>query len=157
MQQYIQESKGKSWDEIKKDIKEIIKRTKVDDERHHIAILFSSPLGIEKPNGMGGKQFVPVNEIPFTKVVDCFKRAVNDDLMLNMQIKQATPINFISTLSKNPIILHFIGLGTKWESMGKKECSILLENEDGSGQFVTAQKLSMIVSVCHSWLEIVMI
>ena len=62
---------------------------------------------------MGGKQFVPVNEIPFTKVVDCFKRAVNDDLMLNMQIKQATPINFISTLSKNPIILHFIGLGTK--------------------------------------------
>lgn len=84
MQQYIQESKGKTREEIKRDIKEIIKRTKVDDERLHVAILFSSPLGYEKANGMGGKIFLPVNEIPFTKVIDCFKTSINDDLMLNV-------------------------------------------------------------------------
>lgn len=84
MQQQIHESKGKSWEEIKRDLKEIIKRTKVDDEWLHVAILFSSPLGFEKANGMGGKVFLPVNEIPFTKVVDCFKRAVDEDTVLNV-------------------------------------------------------------------------
>jgi len=98
-----------------------------------VAILFSSPLGFEKANGMGGKVFIPVNEIGFTKVVDGFKQALRDDYLLNVQIKQATPINFISTLSKNPIMLHFIGIGQKKENIGKKESSILLENEDGSG------------------------
>ena len=94
--------------------------------------------------------FVPVPEIGFTKVVNCFKNSLMEDLILNVQIKQATPINFISTLSKNPIMLHFIGLGHQKENVGKKEASIMLENEDGSGQFVTAQKLKMIVNVCNS-------
>ena len=88
MQQYIQDSKGKPWEEIKKDIKEIIKRTKVDDERLHVAILFSSPLGYDKANGMGGKIFLPLNEIPFTEVVGSLKNALWDDLiLLNVQIK----------------------------------------------------------------------
>jgi hypothetical protein len=114
-------------------------------------------LGFEKANGMGGKMFVPVSEIPFAKVINCFKKSILDEYVLNIQTKLATPINFISTLSKNPIILHFIGLGHLKDNVGKKEASIMLENEDGSGQFVTAQKLKMIVNVCNSRLEIVMI
>ena len=70
-------------------------------------------------------------------------------------MKQATPINFISTLSKKNLLgMFFIGYGLMKEHAGKREPSILLENEDGSGQFVTAQKLKMIMDVANCKLDL---
>lgn len=70
-------------------------------------------------------------------------------------IRIGTPINFISALTKNPHVLHFIGHGIKTEHYGKKEDCLVLENEDGSGQLVSSQKLKMILDVCNSKLDVV--
>ena len=69
----------------------------------------------------------------------------------------ATPISFISSLSKNPIILHYFGFGITKQTTYRKEPSLLLENEDGSGQFVTASKLKMIMESCNASLEVVFV
>ena len=74
---------------------------------------------------------------------------------VNYSINIATPMNFISALSKNPYILHFIGHGIKTSHFYKKEDYLVLENEDGSGQLVSSTKLKMIIDVCNSKLDTV--
>ena len=43
----------------------------------------------------------------------------------------------------------------KLERMRRLEDYIVLENEDGSGQLVSSQKLKLIVEMCHAHLEVV--
>ena len=139
----------------KREIIDVLENQKVDDDKLHLAVLHASPLGYEIPDGLGRKTFKCVQELDFTNDIDNITNSLADGKnKVNLLIKMGTPINFIHVLSRNPHVLHFIGHGIKYENYGKKEDCLVLENEDGSGQLVSSQKLKMILDVCNSKLDI---
>lgn len=97
-----------------------------------------------------------MQELSFEKDIDEIIKSVEGNrAKVNYSIKIATPMNFISALSKNPYILHFIGHGIKTSHFYKKEDYLVLENDDGSGQLISSTKLKMIIDVCNSRLDTV--
>jgi len=122
----------------------------------HLSVLYSSPLGYEEADSKGGTKFKPLQPLSFEKDIDQIKKSLeNSKNRANYSIKIATPMNFISSLSKNPYILHFIGHGIKTSHFYKKEDYLVLENDDGSGQLISPAKLKMIIDVCNSKLDTV--
>lgn len=140
----------------KNDIVELLNNEDTDDDKLHLAVLYASPLGYEVPDGLGSKAFKGIQELNFQSDISNITQALEGGKnKVNYIIRMGTPMNFISAVSKNPHVLHFIGHGIKNETYGKKEDCLILENEDGSGQLVSSQKLKMILDVCNSKLDVV--
>lgn len=96
------------------EILELLKYADAKEEQLHLAVLYSSPLGYEEADGKGSTVFKPLQELSFEKDIEQIKNSVEENKnIVNYSINIATPMNFISALSKNPYILHFIGHGIK--------------------------------------------
>jgi CHAT domain-containing protein len=121
----------------------------------HLSALYSSPLGYDEADRRGGTKFKPLQELSFEKDIEQIKQSLKDGKSrVNYSINIATPMNFISALSKNPSILHFIGHGIQADHFSKGNY-LVLENDDGSGQLVSSTKLKMIIDVCNAKLDTV--
>lgn len=119
-------------------------------------MLYSSPLGYEETDNMGGIKFKTLQELSFDKDIERIVSSIEESkCQVNYSINIGNPMNFISALSKNPYILHFIGHGIKTSHFYKKEDYLVLENDDGSGQLISTTKLKIIVDVCNSKLDTV--
>ena len=137
------------------DMLELINNDDIIDDKLHLGVLYASPLGYEEPDGLGQKVFKVIQELDFVNDIKQITSALEGSKnLVNYMIRTGTPINFISVLSRNPHVLHFIGHGIKTEHYGKKEDCLVLENEDGSGQLVSSNKLKMILDVWNSKLDV---
>lgn len=153
VQEYVMHSDGPI---SKQEIVELLHHEDTDDDKLHISVLYSSPLGYEAPDGLGSKAFKILQELNFqTDIQQITSGLEGGKNKVNYSIRMATPMNFISAVSRSPHVLHFIGHGIKNDNYGKKEDCLVLENEDGSGQLVSSQKLKMILDVCNSKLDVV--
>lgn len=138
------------------EILQLLKYADVKEEQTHLTVLYSSPLGYEEANGKGGTKFLALQELSFEKDIEQIKKSLEGSKSkINYTLNIGTPMNFISALSKNPYILHFIGHGIKTSHFNKKIDYLVLENDDGSGQLVSSSKLKMIIDVCNSKLDTV--
>lgn len=139
------------------EILKFLPRKNLNEDKMHLAVLYASPLGYEIPDGMGSKAFKVIQELNFHNDINNITNALEGGKnQVNYSIRMGTSMNFISSVSKSPYVLHFIGHGiSNHESYGKKEDCLVLENEDGSGQLVSSQKLKMILDVCNSKLDVV--
>ena len=106
----------------KKDLIDLLSQDETDDDRLHLAVLYASPLGYDVPDGLGSKAFKVIQELNFQQDIKTITDAIEDDKnKINYSIRMGTPMNFISAVSKNPLVFHFIGHGIKNETYGKKE------------------------------------
>ena len=157
-EQLIEEYVKSSAEECKPmEILQLFKNNNVTDDQMHLAVLYSSPLGYEEADSKGGTQFKALQQLSFEKDIDQITKSCENtnSNKINYSLNIATPMNFISALSKNPYIIHFIGHGIKTSHFYKKEDYLVLENDDGSGQLVSSTKLKMIIDVCNSKLDTV--
>jgi hypothetical protein len=153
VQEYVQSSE---LPVPKQEIIELLQHKETIDDKLHLAVLYASPLGYEVPDGLGSKAFKVIQELDFLRDISNITYALEGGKnRVNYSIRMGTPMNFISAVSKNPHVLHFIGHGIKNEAYGKKEDCLVFENEDGSGQLVSSQRLKMILDVWNSKLEVV--
>lgn len=153
MNEYIKSNESDCKTE---EILQLLKYADVEDDQMHLAVLYSSPLGYEEADSKGGMIFKPLAELSFEKDIDQITKSLeNSKNKVNHTINIGTPMNFISALSKNPYIIHFIGHGIKTSHFYKKEDYLVLENDDGSGQLVSSTKLKMIIDVCNAKLDTV--
>ena len=135
---------------------QIMKFSEFKEEKLHLSVLYSSPLGYEEADGKGGTKFKSLQPLSFEKDIDQITKSLEiSQNQVNFNINIGTPMNFIAALSKNPYILHFIGHGIKTSHFYKKEDYLVLENDDGSGQLLSSTKLKMIIDVCNSRLDTV--
>ncbi|CAI2358952.1 unnamed protein product [Moneuplotes crassus] len=139
------------------DIVDFLSQDNRNMDKLHLAVLYASPLGYEVVDKTGSKTFKVIQELNFHNDIDNITNALEGGMnQVNYSIRMGTSMNFISSVSKNPYVLHFIGHGiSNQEIKGKKEDCLVLENEDGSGQLVSSQKLKMILDVCNSKLDVV--
>ncbi|CAI2386019.1 unnamed protein product [Moneuplotes crassus] len=138
-------------------ILEFLPQKNLNLDKLHLAVLYASPLGYEVPDGMGSKAFKVIQELDFHNDINHITTAIEGgNNQVNYSIQMGTPMNFISSISKSPYVLHFIGHGiSNHETYGKKEDCLVLENKDGSGQLVSSRKLEMILDVCNFKLDVV--
>lgn len=145
VQEYVKSSETPV---AKEEIVELLQHKDADDDKLHLAVLYASPLGYEVPDGLGSNAFKVIQELNFKDDINNILNSLEGGKnKVNYSIRMGTPINFISAISKNPYVFHFIGHGIKHEHYEKKEDCLVLENEDGSGQLVSSQKLKMILDV----------
>lgn len=154
-EQLVEEYIKSSGKDCKTDeLLQLLKYSDVKDDKLHLAVLYSSPLGYEEADGKGGTKFKSLQELSFEKDIEQIKKSLEgSNSKVNYSINIGTPMNFISALSKNPYIMHFIGHGIKTSHFYKKEDYLVLENDDGSGQLVSSTKLKMIIDVCNAKLD----
>ena len=103
------------------DILKLFPQKDARDDKMHLAVLYASPLGYEVPDGMGSKAFKVIQELDFqgdvSNITNALKGGKNK---VNYSIRMGTSMNFISSISKSPYVLHFIGHGiSNHESYGK--------------------------------------
>ena len=74
------------------------------------------------------------------------------DLDLRFSHNVGTPEIFMKVASQNPMVLHFIchGIVSK-----QRVCSLVLQNVDGSGSFITTKSLNKMLEISKAKLDIV--
>ena len=154
MQDYIKNA-GSSFQP--QEVLQILKNAEFRENNLHLSVLYSSPLGYEEADSRGGTKFKSLQPLSFEKDIDQITKSIEKSKnKVNFSISIGNPLNFISALSKNPFILHFIGHGIKTSHFwSNKEDYLVLENDDGSGQLLSATKLKMIIDVCNAKLDTV--
>lgn len=119
VQEYVQSSEQPV---PKQEIVELLQHKETIDDKLHLAVLYASPLGYEVPDGFGSKTFKVIQELDFLRDISNITNALEGGKnRVNYSIRMGTPMNFISAVSRNPHVLHFIGHGIKHETYGKKE------------------------------------
>jgi hypothetical protein len=117
VQEYVKSSDAPI---AKEEIVELLEHKDAEDDKVHLAVLYASPLGYEVPDGLGLKTFKPIQELNFKDDIKNITHSLDGGKnKVNYSIRMGTPINFISAVSKNPYVLHFIGHGIKHEHCEK--------------------------------------
>lgn len=103
------------------DIMSFLPQKNLNEDKLHLAVLYASPLGYEVPDGMGSKAFKVIQELNFHSDINNITNALDGGKnQVNYSIRMGTSMNFISSVSKSPYVLHFIGHGiSNHEAYGK--------------------------------------
>ena len=83
---------------IREEVLRLLQTQEVKDEKMHLAVLYSSPLGYEEADGRGGKRFKPMQQLRFTnelaQISQALKRSEN---AINYSYRLGTSFNFIQS------------------------------------------------------------
>ena len=52
--------------------------TKAEDERLHVCILYTSPLGYDVPDGYGSMNFIPLDDIKFVQTIEAIYSSIKE-------------------------------------------------------------------------------